>query len=363
MARILAASGLANKDKEMNPAVFRRSLLKWYDTHKRAMPWRAVSGQTPNPYHVWLSEIMLQQTTVQAVIPYFLKFVKTWPSVEKLAKADQQDVLNAWAGLGYYARARNLHKCAQVIAFERGGVFPEEEKELLKLPGVGPYTAAAIRSIAFNKSANVVDGNVERVMARIYAVNEPLPDSKETLKSHAAFLAAGETKRAGDYAQSLMDLGATICTPTSPKCLLCPVSLYCKANAQGNPETYPVKAEKKPKPVRKGYIYWIENKRGEILLHRRPEKGLLGGMIGFPTSEWTEKKAAHHSAFAQVKSLKKLPNAKVKHVFTHFELHLQGAQTRIHTGRIPEDHFWQRLDDFDGKALPTVFRKFYKLLK
>ena len=336
-------------------------MLGWYNTHRRAMPWRALPGQTSNPYHVWLSEIMLQQTTVPAVIPYFLKFIQIWPTVRDLAAADPQDVLNEWAGLGYYARARNLHKCAKVIMSEYCEQFPDTEKELLKLPGVGPYTAAAIAAIAFNRQTNVVDGNVERVMSRVFQIEAPLPKSKEILKNHARALAAN-CNRPGDYAQSLMDLGAGVCTPKSPKCMMCPVSEMCAARASGNPEAFPKKEPKKAKPIRYGYIYFIENNKGEILLERRPEKGLLGGMIGLPTSDWIEDQntLAHLSRFKNIKDLK-IPE--VRHVFTHFELRLTLMRADLNIPKIQASYFWQEKDKIKSQTFPTVFHKAYKLLK
>ncbi len=361
MGRSVAVS----KDKlkqDIDPAAFRAAILKWYTRHQRALPWRAVKGQKPDPYHVWLSEIMLQQTTVPAVIPYFLKFAEKWPGVEDLAAADQQDVLNEWAGLGYYARARNLHKCAQAIVKEHDGHFPDCENALLKLPGVGPYTAAAISAIAFNNPANVVDGNVERVMSRIFKVEKALPDCKPDLKSFAGLLADGEERRPGDYAQSLMDLGAGICTPKSPKCLLCPASDFCGAFAVGDPERYPVRKAKQAKPVRHGNVYFIQNSKDEFLLERRAEKGLLGGMTGFPTTSWEPSQKTQHLSYIRG-DIKKMRGVQVRHIFTHFELRLNAYEVRYSGRKIPENHYWQNGSDFDPEILPGLFRKFYKALR
>ena len=232
-------------------------LLAWYDLHRRVMPWRALKGKTPDPYHVWLSEIMLQQTTVVTVGPYFIKFITKWPTVKSLAKARLDDVLTTWAGLGYYARARNLHKCAQIIAKEYGGKFPAEQKALMDLPGIGPYTAAAISSIAFNQPAVAVDGNVERVVSRFFAVEEPLPASKDMLRTQAAKLAAGNT-HPGDFTQAFMELGATVCTPRKPKCGSCPWQKSCAAYSRGIAEDLPHKNIKTKNPVRYGNVFWIQ---------------------------------------------------------------------------------------------------------
>ncbi|MFP4313200.1 MAG: A/G-specific adenine glycosylase, partial [Alphaproteobacteria bacterium] len=279
---------------------FRGYMLEWYDKHKRTIPWRAMDGQKPDPYHVWLSEIMCQQTTVQAVVPYFLKFIDKWPRVHDLATAEREEVMKAWAGLGYYARARNLHKCAQIISGDYGGRFPENKADLLKLPGIGDYTSSAIAAMAFNKAETVVDGNVERIMARYLAIQTPLPKGKPDLKRAASLLFEGAHERPGDFAQSLMDLGATICTPRSPKCMICPIAEGCKAREQGIQDTLPAKEPQKPKPQKFGYVYWLHNDQGEYLLQTRPDTEMLGGMIALPTSEWlpkTQKQALSHPGF------------------------------------------------------------------
>lgn len=335
---------------------FRKSLLKWYDAHRRVLPWRALSGQTPDPYHVWLSEIMLQQTTVPAVIPYFGKFLTKWPTVHHLASADSQEVMENWAGLGYYARARNLHKCAKHVSENLRGVFPDSQEDLKTLPGVGDYTSAAITAIAFNKPANVVDGNVERVMARVFAVTEPVPDSKPHLKALAGEMAKGEKKRPGDYAQALMDLGATVCTPSSPKCLLCPVSSYCNAYAQGIAADLPARKAKAEKPQKHGYVYWVTAPDGRILFERRGEKGMLGGTIGLPTSSWVERGADR--AHLPLKSRKET-KILVKHSFTHFDLELHGIAVTMADTKAPAggDYFWATRKEALNLGIPTLFKK------
>lgn len=339
---------------------FRAGLLAWYDRHRRALPWRALPGVTADPYHVWLSEIMLQQTTVPAVIPYFLKFLQKWPRVGDLAAADAGDVMQNWAGLGYYARARNLHKCAKYVAENLGGKFPDTVEGLKELPGVGDYTAAAIAAIAFDKPANVVDGNVERVMARVFAVVEPVPDSKPELKRLAASMAEGEVARPGDYAQALMDLGATVCTPSSPKCMICPVTAHCKGREKGIAATLPRRKEKPQKPQKHGYIYWITDKTGRVLFERRGEKGMLAGTIGLPTSNWVEKDIEMtHLPFTLDASGSRVL---VRHSFTHFDLELTGATLEYKGRGVPSggDYFWVEGQDARSLGIPTVFKKALK---
>ncbi len=327
------------------------ALLEWYDAHARVLPWRVPpgSGERADPYRVWLSEVMLQQTTVAAVKDYFHTFTRLWPTVEALAAAKDEDVMARWAGLGYYARARNLLKCARVVA-ERGG-FPDTVEGLRDLPGIGPYTAAAVAAIAFGRSETVVDSNVERVMARLHAVQEPLPASKPVLVGHAAALTP--EARAGDYAQAVMDLGATICTPKNPACGICPWREPCAARAEGIAAELPRKTPKKPKPVRLGRIYVIRRGDGAFLLERRPEKGLLGGMLGWPGSGWAEEPPEGASPVSA--ALEEI--GEVRHTFTHFHLIL-----RVHAGRAeaeaPEGLHWERLSP---AALPTVMRKAYDL--
>lgn len=341
---------------------FRRDLLKWYDAHRRVLPWRALPGKKANPYYVWLSEIMLQQTTVPAVIPYFLKFTQKWPKVSDLAAAPAEEIMENWAGLGYYARARNLHKCSIIIANDHGDKFPKTQNELNKLPGIGDYTSNAIAAIAFNQPANVVDGNVERVMARIFAVTEPVPDSKPLLKSLAGVMAEGELDRPGDYAQALMDLGATVCTPSSPKCMICPVSKQCEGRNQGIQDTLPARKAKAAKPQRQGHVYWVTDSRGRVLFERRPEKGLLAATIGLPTSEWVEKggKAAHLAFLPNPRPLKSI---EVRHVFTHFDLTLSGAEVSWpdHDPATLAGYFWVEREKIETLGIPTVFKKAVKL--
>jgi len=323
------------------------------------MPWRALPGQLPDPYQVWLSEIMLQQTTVATVKGYFDAFLARWPRVEDLAAAELDAVLTAWAGLGYYARARNLHRCAQAVVRDHGGQFPADEASLLELPGIGPYTAAAIAAIAFDRPATILDGNVERVISRIYRVATPLPKAKEELRA----LAAGLTpqQRPGDYAQAIMDLGATICTPTKPKCALCPWRPDCAAFAAGDAEDYPRKLPKAERPVRHGMAFWMVNEQGAIGLRRREEKGLLGGMMEIPSTDWRA------TAWTDDEALKVAPLATgwqvapglVRHVFTHFELRLRLAQVVVPKAKMKSlsDIVWAAPDRLDDYALPSVMRK------
>lgn len=337
------------------------NLLEWYDVHARDMPWRVSpadrrAGTQPDPYRVWLSEIMLQQTTVAAVKAYFLKFTTLWPTVSDLAHAEDADVMAAWAGLGYYARARNLLKCARVVADEYGGVFPDARENLLKLPGIGPYTASAVASIAFDEPATVVDGNVERVMARVHAVHTPLPEAKPELTELAAQLTP--TNRPGDYAQAVMDLGATICTPRNPACGICPWSGPCKARAHGLQAELPAKKPKKNKPTRYGIAYLALRDDGAWLLERRPDKGLLGGMLGWPGSAWSEKPPEGADPMpADWQDV----GAEVRHTFTHFHLRLTLKTARVHLEAVPNRGAFIGRKDFRPGDLPTVMRKAFDL--
>src|SRR5271169_155202 len=258
------------------------SLLAWYDRHRRRLPWRALPGQPADPYQVWLSEIMLQQTTVTAVAPYYAKFLARFPSVSALAAADIEDVRKLWAGLGYYARARHLHACAEAVVARHGGAFPAAEEDLLALPGIGPYTAAAVAAIAFGRAASPVDGNVERVIARLYAFEDELPNAKPAIRALAQRLRP--PRRPGDFAQAMMDLGATICTPKNPACALCPFLDGCAARRRGDPETFPRKAEKREGRLRRGAAFVALRADGQLLVRTRPAKGLLGGMTEVPTT-------------------------------------------------------------------------------
>lgn len=340
---------------------FRTALLAWYDTHGRTLPWRVKSTQQhADPYHVWLSEVMLQQTTVPAVIPYFGKFVDKWPSVHDLAAAPDDAVMAAWAGLGYYARARNLLKCARIVSAELGGRFPSELEALKKLPGIGDYTAAAIAAIAFDRVATVIDGNVDRVVARHCAIETPLPAGKAEIRTHAtALYEAGNPTRPGDFAQAMMDLGALICTPKSPKCALCPVSATCAGRLRGVAAELPRKAPKKVRPKRYGYVYWIEREDGAVLLEKRPGRGLLGGMTGFPTSDWGD----HISAIKLRDNTTMMDGVMVRHVFTHFELTLYGVRAGANHSQ-SNDYFWVSATDVETTTanMPSLFRKFYRMV-
>lgn len=336
-------------------------LLEWYDRHARDLPWRVApadrkAGVAPDPYRVWLSEVMLQQTTVAAVRDYFHRFTSRWPTVQALAAAEDADVMGEWAGLGYYARARNLLKCARAVAAEHGGTFPEDHDALLSLPGIGPYTAAAISAIAFDAPEVVMDGNVERVMARMFDIHTPLPDAKPDLKARAAELTPQD--RPGDYAQAVMDLGATICSPKSPACGICPWRDPCQARAAGTAPELPKKAPKKAKPVRRGVAYLAQRADGALLLERRPDRGLLGGMLGWPGSPWAEAPAIDRPPFAA--DWQSLPG-EVRHTFTHFHLILTLRTAPLPDGPAPEGLLIVERHDFRPSDLPTVMRKAYDL--
>lgn len=337
-------------------------LLKWYDVHARAMPWRTPpaakqAGTQPDPYKIWLSEVMLQQTTVAAVTEYFNRFTARWPTVTDLAAADDADVMGEWAGLGYYARARNLLKCARVVVAEHGGTFPADHAALLKLPGIGPYTAAAIASIAFDLRHVVVDGNVERVMARMFDIHTPLPAAKPELTEQAESLTP--QARPGDYAQAVMDLGATICTPKSPACGICPWRDPCRARLRGTAPELPKKTPKKPKPIRHGTVYLAQNSAGAWLLETRPDKGLLGGMLGWPGSDWIDVEHVRPKGTPPVTGTWTQKSEEVRHTFTHFHLILTVMLTK--TDNTPTVGHFVDLTDFRPSDLPTVFRKAYDL--
>ena len=335
-------------------------LLDWYDRHRRTLPWRAAAGKHATPYLVWLSEIMLQQTTVASVGDYFHRFVKRWPTVEALAAAPIDDVLSAWAGLGYYARARNLHACARTVTNQHGGIFPRCEGELRALPGIGPYTAAAIRAIAFDEPASAVDGNVERVVARLFAINTPLPDAKAEISLRAADLVPRQ--RAGDYAQAMMDLGATVCTPRSPRCVICPLMADCEGRRRGIAEELPRRAPKADKPTRRGVAFVLSRKDGAVLLRKRPARGLLGGMDEVPSSDWREGALSVAEALkeAPVPAKWKVLEGGVRHTFTHFHLELAVAHAIATTSglaRLAPGSAWCTIDQMTERALPTVMRK------
>lgn len=332
-------------------------LLTWYDAHARRLPWRALPGETADPYAVWLSEIMLQQTTVATVGPYFQKFLAKWPRVGDLAGADIDEVMHAWAGLGYYSRARNLHACAKQVADEHGGVFPDTEEGLAALPGIGPYTAAAVASIAFDRPAVVVDGNVERVIARIFDIREPLPGAKKPIKEMTATVTP--KKRPGDFAQAMMDLGATICTPRRPSCDRCPWNKSCEARKAGDPETLPVKAPKKQKPTRKGAAFWAVRKDGAVLIRKRPPKGLLGGMMEVPSTQWVEETREEATLLTEAPLAKpkwKKRVGQVRHTFTHFHLELDLYEASVPL-KANADGEWVLPENLGDHALPTVMKK------
>jgi A/G-specific adenine glycosylase len=332
-------------------------LLAHYDTHARDLPWRKLPGQgLPDPYHVWLSEIMLQQTTVAAVGPYFVRFTTRWPDFRALAAADDADVMAAWAGLGYYARARNLIKCARAVVADHNSRLPDNEAALLDLPGVGPYTAAAIAAIAFDRRAVVVDANVERVVARLFAISTPLPGAKSLIRE--ATDAITPVKRAGDFAQAMMDLGAGICAVRNPSCMICPLNIDCIAFRSGDPEAYPVKPAKKAKPVRTGTAYWIA--KGEnVWLVRRAAKGMLAGMRALPDDNWNAR--ANGDGGAPARSDWRELDSRVQHIFTHFSLELKIAVTAWpdDAADLGEGEWWP-VKSLDKAGLPTLFNKVAK---
>jgi A/G-specific adenine glycosylase len=338
-------------------------LLSWYDAARRDLPWRYAPGTLADPYRVWLSEIMLQQTTVKAVIPFFERFVARWPSVGALAAASEDDVLALWAGLGYYSRARNLHACARAIAARPDGAFPRTEAELLLLPGIGPYTAAAIASIAFGQLASPVDGNIERVVSRLFAVTTPLPASKAELRVLAATLTPA--RRPGDFAQAMMDLGATVCTPRRPSCLMCPLNQICKASALGIADDLPRRAAKPERPNRFGVAFLALREDGRVLLRRRPDQGLLARMIEVPSTAWADDEPELQTALlgAPVKAdWWQVPDP-IVHTFTHFKLELTVLRAVVPTDTAltfwaeQERCLWVPRRELKHQALPSVMRK------
>ncbi|MDK9719707.1 MAG: A/G-specific adenine glycosylase [Rhodospirillales bacterium] len=334
-----------------------RPLLAWYGAHQRDLPWR----KNADPYRVWLSEVMLQQTTVPTVLGYFERFLARWPTIGALARASQDEVLAQWAGLGYYARARKLHECARLVADERNGLFPNTIEALEELPGIGPYTARAIAAIAFNVDAVPLDGNIERVTARLFAVTDPLPRAKPHLAALAQSLAFKE--RPGDLAQALMDLGSTICTPAKPDCPQCPISKDCSSLAQGLAETLPTRLKRAARPQRFGVAFFAERRSdGAFLVRKRPEKGLLGGMLELPGTDWRAEPWTDKEAMAQAPSGNGWRKAgRVKHIFTHFALDLvvmSGYATRLSQGC-----FWAKSDQLAGMALPTLMKKALRITR
>ena len=328
-------------------------LLAWYDRHRRELPWRAPPGQQSDPYAVWISEIMLQQTTVAAVRPYFQAFLQRWPSVATLAAAPLERVLQAWAGLGYYSRARNLHACAQAIVERHGGRFPETEDGLRTLPGIGAYTAAAIAAIVFDRRAVVVDGNVERVMARLFATATPLPAARPALRQ--AMDAVTPHSRVGDFAQAVMDLGATICTPRNPACILCPLAGPCSALKTGAPAEFPRKAAKASVPLRRGAVFYVKC-GGRVLLRNRPAHGLFGGMAEFPGTPWTQDFDPDTMILPEGVAEPLTPVGTVEHGLTHFRLELhvfRASPDQIQ----PVGQRWVARESLESEALPTLMRK------
>jgi A/G-specific adenine glycosylase len=383
----MSLSGAAGKRKKASSfeheeatAARPARLLDWYDRHRRRLPWRPLSGEPADPYSVWLSEIMLQQTGVKTVGPYFEKFLARWPDVETLGRASLDDVLRMWAGLGYYSRARNLHACAVAVLRDHGGVFPDTEEVLRTLPGIGPYTAAAIAAIAFGRRTMPVDGNIERVVSRLFAVEEPLPQAKPLIRQLATTLLgptiagdlksragdvesrAGDVKsRAGDSAQALMDLGSSICTPKKPACALCPLNDDCAARIRGDQEAFPRKAPKKSGELRCGAAFVVA-RGGELLVRTRPEKGLLGGMTEVPNSNWLAAQD-DKAALKQAPALKGIARwhrkaGVVTHVFTHFPLQLVVYTANVPARtRAPEGMRWVPIATLRDEALPNIMRK------
>lgn len=338
-------------------------LLDWYDRERRDLPWRSAPGEQADPYAVWLSEVMLQQTTVKAVIPYYRNFLQRWPRVIDLAGADEEAVLATWAGLGYYSRARNLHRCAKTVAAEHAGQFPDCEDELRKLPGIGPYTAAAIAAIAFGKPTTPVDGNIERVVARLFAIKTPLPAAKPELKSLAATLTP--VRRAGDFAQAMMDLGATICSPRRPSCLMCPLQHGCSAHQRGLQATLPRRTARPDRPVRFGVAFLALSEGGSVLLRQRPDTGLLARMLEVPSTDWTAEWPSADEALrtAPVRESWWPVPGMVRHTFTHFRLEML-----VYRAVVPDDVSltiwadavrcrWVHRRDLQAQALPSVMRK------
>lgn len=342
----MTASDHDRPDHLVSPA-----LLAWYDRHARDLPWRSPPGTPcPDPYRVWLSEVMLQQTTVAAVKSYFAAFTERWPTVTALASAPSEEVMAAWAGLGYYARARNLHACAQAVA-ARGGQFPDTEAELRALPGLGAYTAAAVAAIAFDRRAVVVDANVERVVARLFAIRTPLPNGRPEVRAAAERITPDA--RPGDFAQAMMDLGATVCTPRAPRCLLCPLAAHCAARAAGDPQALPVKAAKKPRSARRGRAFWIE-RDAAVWLVRRPGKGMLGGMRALPDDGWT---AGRDGSGEPPCAADWTLAGQVNHTFTHCDLVLSVWSASFWAGNPAGPGEWWPLDRLDEAGLPSLFAR------
>ena len=354
------------RDQAADTGALADEILDWYDNHARSMPWRVSpadrkAGIRPDPYRVWLSEVMLQQTTVATVKSYYERFTKRWPTVRDLAAAEDADVMGEWAGLGYYARARNLLKCARVVVTDYDGAFPADHAALLKLPGIGPYTAAAVSSIAFDLPHTVLDGNVERVMARLYDIHTPLPEAKPELMDRAEALTPQH--RAGDYAQAVMDLGATICTPRSPTCGICPWRPECRGRQMGSAALLPKKSPKKAKPIRQGVVFVARRADGAWLIETRPDTGLLGGMIGWPGSEWRDTAEPMPPADVPCSGDWSVVDAEVRHTFTHFHLILRVYFAHVSAETEPKVGYFHSAEKFRPSDLPTVMRKAFDVAK
>lgn len=360
-AKLARRPAPANSNRELPTAVEPRAtdLLGWYERHARRLPWRIgpkerEAGVRPDPYRVWLSEVMLQQTTVKAVAPYFERFVSRWPDVQALAAADEHEIMSAWAGLGYYSRARNLIACARTVASRMNGGFPGNAEELSRLPGIGAYTSAAVAAIAFDEPTTVIDGNVERVITRLFAIDTPLPEAKQVIRQKLEPLVPAED--AGAFAEALMDLGATICTPKKPACGLCPWSEACRARRESSQLALPVKAAKKPRPTRYGRAFVARRSDGAILLRQRPPRGLLGGMSEVPGTEWVEAREpiGTHPVTGEWRTI---PSS-VEHTFTHFVLKLSVERADVGAGvAAPSGHWWAAANGLAGEALPSVMKK------
>jgi A/G-specific adenine glycosylase len=341
---------------EARAAKAKPALLRWWDRERRDLPWRAKPGQKSDPYAVWLSEILLQQTTVRAVTPYFEKFMALWPDVRALAAASDEDIMRAFAGLGYYSRARNLAACARAVA-AAGGEFPDSEAGLGALPGIGDYTAAAIASIAFNRHASPVDGNIARIVTRLQAIDAPIAKARKRIAEAARAMTPAD--RPGDFAQALMDLGAMVCTPRDPKCMLCPLRGDCLAAARGEAGKYPIAPVRATRPKRSGAVYYIRRPDGAALFRTRPPHGLLGGTVELPTSSWSEAPNwGDEPREAPIKANWRRVEGAVRHVFSHFELELIVYACDAPPGlAAPEDCFWTPANAIDAQGLSSVMRK------
>jgi A/G-specific adenine glycosylase len=339
------------------------ALLAWYDRHRRDLPWRALPGEPADPYKVWLSEIMLQQTTVTAVKPYFLGFLARWPNVGLLARASGEELMRAWAGLGYYSRARNLHACAKIVAGPLKGKFPDSEAGLRSLPGVGPYTAAAVAAIAFGRPATAIDGNAERVLARVYAISTPLPAARSEIRAKAAAMVP--VGRPGDFAQAMMDLGAMICAPKHPSCDICPLLKLCRGHASGRPESLPRKAPRRERPLRQGGVFFVRRRDGAVLVRTRPPKGLLGGMTEIPGTGWEiHLDAASVASQAPIEASYRKLDKSVSHAFTHFALRLDVYVAEVPSGRrAPAGYRFVPDRGLDQEAFPSVMRKIIEAVR